>query len=358
MIQNSLFISIQQQCDNFRVNPSEEAQPRTRLIAIDMDGTLLGTDGKVSARNLAAIRAASDSGIEVVIATGRRHSYAMRVLRGLDLREESVLVSSNGAVVRTIGARLIGRTFLPHETAMWLCEHLDEFRNAMVITFDMVQPDGDDALGALVVEELEDLHSSIGKWMTANAPYIEHVVPIEEAILRRELEGQAPIQMMLCGRVERMRRAEARLLEHPEVFAVGVTPPERINAARVTLSRTEYPERDLSLVDILPAGCSKGAALLQLGAKDGIQPAEMMAIGDNWNDLSMLEIAGRAVLMENAPEDLKELAQARGWTIGGHHLQDGVAEAIEALLSMQSGVTQTTHLEEPEEPLLSGSLKR
>jgi len=62
--------------------------------------------------------------------------------------------------------------------------------------------------------------------------------------------------------------------------------------------------------------------------------------------------------MENAPEDLKELAQARGWTIGGHHLQDGVAEAIEALLSMQSGVTQTTHLEEPEEPLLSGSLKR
>jgi hypothetical protein len=163
--------------------------------------------------------------------------------------------------------------------------------------------------------------------MTANAPYIQRVVPIERA-----LEGDAPIQMMLCGTVERMRRAEDRLLEHPGVSAVGITPEASRPGVQVALSRTEYPARDLSIVDILPAGCSKGAALLRLAKSWGVRPEEMMAIGDNWNDVSMLEVAGRAMLMENAPEDLKTVAVERGWMIGGHHDADGVAEAIEAAL--------------------------
>ncbi|WP_184214295.1 Cof-type HAD-IIB family hydrolase [Granulicella aggregans] len=305
------------------------------MIAIDVDGTLLGAEGKVSARNKAALQAANEAGIHVVIATGRRHSYAMKVLRSLNLHGEQALVSSNGAVTRTVGARLIDRTFLTLPTSLWLCEHLAEFRNALVVTFDMVQPDGEDARGSLVVEELADLHGSIGKWMEANSPYIEQSVPIEDALLRANAAGNAPIQMMVCGTIERMRRAEARLLEHPGVFSAGVSAPELLEDAEVALSRTEYPERDLSLLDILPAGCSKGVALLRLAASLGIEANEMMAIGDNWNDLSMLEIAGWPVLMGNAPEDLKEMARARGWTIGAHHLEDGVADAIDEVLSLQ-----------------------
>jgi HAD superfamily hydrolase (TIGR01484 family) len=305
------------------------------MIAIDVDGTLLGAEGKVSARNRAALQAANEAGIHVVIATGRRHSYAMKVLRSLDLHSEQALVSSNGAVTRTVGATLIDRTFLPLETSLWLCRQLDEFRNALVVTFDMVQPDGEDARGALVVEELEDLHGSIGKWMEANAAYIEQAMPIENVLKREDEKGNAPIQMMVCGRIERMRRAEARLLEDSRVFMAEVSSPELRADAKVTLSRTEYPDRDLSLLDILPAGCSKGVALLRLAASLGIEADEMMAIGDNWNDLSMLEIAGWPVLMENAPEDLKEMARARGWAIGGHHLEDGVADAIDEVLSLQ-----------------------
>jgi HAD superfamily hydrolase (TIGR01484 family) len=209
-----------------------------RMIAVDMDGTLLGADGRVSPRNLAAMKAAERAGIEVVVATGRRHCYAMRVLRELGLREENALISSNGAVTRTIGAKLLERTLLPVDTARWLCGHVEEFRNALVITFDKVGPDGEDARGALVVEHLDVLTASIGKWMAANEPYIAHVAPIERA-----LETEAPIQMMLCGTVERMRRAEARLLEHPGVSAVGVTPQERAAGAEVALHRTEYAER-------------------------------------------------------------------------------------------------------------------
>ena len=295
-----------------------------------MDGTLLGADGKVSERNLAAMHAAEAAGIEVVVATGRRHCYAMRQLRGLGLAEKNALISSNGAVTRTIGAQLMERTLMPQATSEWLCGHLEEFRNALVITFDKVGPDGEDARGALVVEHLDELHASIEKWMIANEPYIAHIVPIEDA-----LQGDEPIQMMLCGTVERMRRAEARMLESPRVAALGV--PHVENAGiEITLARTEYPGRDLSIVDILPAGCGKGPALLRLAAARGVSAEEILAIGDNWNDLSMLEVAGRALVMDNAPEELKSIAAERGWAIGSRHDQDGVAEAIEAALAQLS----------------------
>ncbi len=295
------------------------------MIAVDMDGTLLGEGGRVSERNLDAIRAAERAGIEVVVATGRRHSYAMKLLRGLGVREEGVLVSSNGTVTRQIGSELLHRTHMAQATASWLIAQVGEFRNALVVTFDTVRADGDDTHGALVVEELDELHGSIGKWMVANAAYISRVTPIERA-----LEMGDPIQMMLCGTVERMRRAEARLMEDARVQGVGQ--PNRAGV-EIVLNRTEYPDRDLSILDILPAGCSKGAALLRLADRWGMDAGEIMAIGDNWNDLSMLEVAGWPVLMGNAPEDLMSMAAMRDWRVTGRNDEDGVAQAIEWALA-------------------------
>ena len=298
-----------------------------RMIAIDLDGTLLGAEGKVGARNIAALHTAENAGITVVIATGRRHSYALKVVSEIGLADTTLLVSSNGAVARTFGSALIERAHMEPEAAHWLCGHLGEFRNALVITFDKVGSDGRDQRGALVVEELADLHSSIGKWMEANEPYIARVSPIEGCLEG----GDLPIQMMVCGTVERMRRAEARMLEHAWVSAVG----EHLSGARISLNRTEYPERDLSIVDILPAGASKGAALSRLAAARGIHVSEIMAIGDNWNDVSMLSMAGHPVLMGNAPDDLKAMAATAGWRLTGHHLENGVADVIEAQMVAQ-----------------------
>lgn len=303
-------------------NPARSIAP-VRIIAVDLDGTLLDDTARVSPRAFAAITAAERAGIHFIVATGRRHSYAMRVLRDLALRPETVLVTSNGAVVRTFGAAPVDAT-LTLSTARWLIEYLAEYRNALVLTFDRVGPDGDDIRGALVVEELEDLHNSIARWMEANEPYIARVQPLERA-----LEGEPPIQMMICGTIGRMRRAEAHLLRDGRVAAVGRTGSNP--AAEVQLARTEYPDRDLSIVDILPAGCSKGAALLRLAARYGIEPASIMAIGDNWNDLSMLEIAGHPVLMSNAPSDIMEIAVERGWQIAPPNTENGVARIIEAL---------------------------
>jgi hypothetical protein len=323
-----------------------------------MDGTLLGDSGQVSARNLAALLAAHSAGVEVVVATGRRHAYAMRVLRPLELPPACALISSNGAVTRTLGSitasiptELIARTHLSTETALWLCAHLGEYRDALVLTFDTVSADGpnhgDDTRGALVVEHLENLQQSIARWMEANAAYIAYVNPIEDALahvdpIELALQPQSPtpanppIQAMLCGPVERMRAAEAHLLLDPRVVAVGHTDDAVEPRHQIALHRTEYPARDLSILDILPAGCSKGAALLSYAGSRGIDASEILAIGDNWNDVSMLQVAGTAVLMGNAPDDLKALARERGWHIGPANRDDGVALAIESTLGIEA----------------------
>ena len=290
-----------------------------------MDGTLLGTNGRVSTRNAAALHEAEAAGIEIVIATGRRHCYAMHILRDLKLHHANALVSSNGTVIRTIGAELLYRDHMPLSTARWLCEHVAGYRSGLVITFDTVGEDGEDTRGAMVVEDPDELHGNIAAWMKFNEPYIAHVKPLEDA-----LNGEPPIQMMICGPVDRMREAEALLNAHPLVTPVGV---ETVAGAEITLHRTEYPGRDLCILDILPAGCSKASALQHLAELRGISMQEVLAIGDNWNDLPMLEAAGQAVLMSNAPNELKELALARAWTVGLSNDEDGVAVAIEQVLA-------------------------
>jgi len=297
-----------------------------RLIAIDLDGTLLNSSGHVSPRNLAALKLAESFGIEVVISTGRRHSFAMHVLRDLNLHPTSAVVSSNGTVVRTIGSELIHCTHLPLSTARWLCSHLNDYRNTLVLTFDLTGPDGDDSRGALIVQHLDELHSSIGRWMRANQPYIQHVTRIEDAL---QPGANPPIQMMLCGPIDRMRQAEALLSQHPLVTPVG---EHETPQAEVALHRTTYPETDLTLLDILPAGCSKASALEHLAKLRGITSADILAIGDNWNDVAMLRLAGHAALMSNAPDDLKALASASGWIVVPSNDEDGVAVAIESVL--------------------------
>lgn len=305
-----------------------------KLIAIDMDGTLLGSNGRVSPRNLAALHEAEAAGVEIVIATGRRHGYAMKVLRELGMRATNALVTSNGTVTRTLGAVLLHRHHMPLATARWLCSHAADFRSTLVFTFDTLDAEGHDNPGALVVEQTSELHGSIGRWMEANAPFIRTVDALEDALQPDAPQG-TPIQAMLCGTVARMRAAEARLLEHPGVIAVGSSGIGQ-PCAELTLHRTEYPDRDLSILDILPAGCSKASALARLAAARGIDASQILAIGDNWNDLPMLAYAGQAVVMANAPTDFQDHARREGWTVGLTNDEDGVAYAIETALCSSS----------------------
>jgi Cof subfamily protein (haloacid dehalogenase superfamily) len=293
------------------VSPARsDSRPPVRMIAIDIDGTLMPSTGVVmSRRNQEALRRAEAAGIEIVIATGRRHAYAMPLLRQAGLRPETVIISSNGTVTRTFSGDSIDRWLLPSHTARELCGFLRQFGGTTVFTFDR---SGDHEL---VIESLHQLHERIAAWVEANRAFLKEVVPLERAFDG----GESPVQGMVCGTVSEMRLAE-----------------ERLNASKfaglVELHRTEYAHRNLSILDILPPGVSKGTALERLAARRGIGTEEIVAIGDNYNDETMLEHAGRGVLMGNAPDELLEVAAEKGWHITGTNDEDGVALAIEAIL--------------------------
>jgi Cof subfamily protein (haloacid dehalogenase superfamily) len=284
--------------------------PPIRLVAIDMDGTLLPTFGKgLSERTTRALKAAQDAGITVAIATGRRTAYTVPLLEGLDLRADTPLITSNGAVIRTLGGEAIDRCHMEARVARGLCGLLREF-GAVVFTFDRV------GRGDLVLENLEQAHGRISLWIEANHNAIEVVNPLEDALP----DGEDPIQGMVTGTLGRMREAEKALKASRWSADCGCV-------------CTEYPARDLSILDLLPPGVSKGSALERLAARLGVDRKETMAIGDNWNDVDMLEWAGQAVMMGNAAQELRTMAKMRGWKQAPPNDQDGVAVVLEAALA-------------------------
>ncbi|HVT99648.1 MAG TPA: HAD family hydrolase [Acidobacteriaceae bacterium] len=281
-----------------------------RMIVVDIDGTLLGSpNSAISERNCRALCEAQTAGIDIVIATGRRQAYAEPLLSPIGLNPDTVCITSNGTVTRTLAGRRIDRFLLPVETALALCPALRPL-GTTVFTFDHDGP------GELVLESVEALEGRVSMWVEANRPWIREVRPLERAFDT----GQAPVQSMVCGPVEDMRRAEEWLVESDL-------------SASIELHRTEYPSRDLTILDILPPGCSKGAALRRLAKQRELGPEEVMAIGDNWNDLEMLEFAGRPVVVTNGAPDLVELARRRKWEIAPSADEDGVGQVIGELLA-------------------------
>jgi hydroxymethylpyrimidine pyrophosphatase-like HAD family hydrolase len=130
---------------------------------------------------------------------------------------------------------------------------------------------------------------------------------------------------MVTGGIERMKAAE-KMLKASEW---------QVHCECV---RTEYPARDLSILDLLPPGVSKGWALERLAQRLGIGRKETMAIGDNWNDVEMLEWAAQGVMMGNAAAELRTMAKMRGWKQAPPNDEDGVAVVLERLVTKQKPV--------------------
>ena len=275
-----------------------------RLIAIDIDGTLLNPEFKISETDLATLRRVHAQGIEIILVTGRRHTFALPIAQqlGFDLW----LISSNGAVTRSLAGETFHRDLLPEATCRELVRVMQEFRGQTVLTFDGNDLHGD-ATGTIVLERLDHLEGSIQRWLEKNMQYIKFVVPIEDALTCD------PVQAMFCGPVAHMQRVL-------QVLGSCGLP--------ITVLRTEYPGRDLSIVDVLNAGCSKGHALERWANYRGISREQVMAVGDNYNDIEMLAFAGHPFIMGNASEELR----ARGWTLTRSNAESGVAAAIEHAL--------------------------
>jgi len=301
-------------CSVLPISLPEALPSPVRLVAVDMDGTLLPDfSAIVSERNQRALKAAQQAGIVVAIATGRRQAFTAPLLQNVGLRADTPMITSNGAVTRSFSGERIDSERLDPAVARELCEVLRGV-GLLVFTLDKNTPPD------LIVENLVAVKGRLAKWVESNRHAIVEINPIESA-LGDEVEI---IQGMATGTIAQMEEAQL-LLSQSAV------------ADQFDVVRTAYPGHDLTILDLLPKGVSKSSALERLAKRLGIPQQETMAIGDNWNDESMLDWAGVGVLMGNATPELLAMAPERGWLVGPTNSEDGVATMLEmAIASLDS----------------------
>lgn len=308
--------------------------PNYDLIAIDLDGTLLCTRGRVSDVNKAAIRRALTAGVDVCICTGRglnecKH-YAAQV--GLD----GPLVVAGGAIVSDAAS---GRTLHRFPMRLDLVERLVASMNAhghaalvlkdpASITESGLTP-GHDYL--IVSPDGENAIDPISRWWFKTHDIRYHVVPS----LDHDEHPELTVRVGVCGTRQRTRAAAAELRE---TFSGDVTfhhfhavvPAEAAAHAATSTGRHIDDESDQILIlEAFDKSVSKWSAICWLADHRDIDPARVAAIGNDINDVAMLEGAACGVAVANAVPEAREAADR-------HTLDndaDGVAHAIDRILA-------------------------
>lgn len=272
-----------------------------RVIAVDLDGTLLNSNLEISQANRQALAAASERGIRIVIITGRRYHSARPLLDSLSF--PVTLVTSNGAIIRTLSGDLLHHNFLPREIAVLALEAAIDYRPYAVAIFD------NPGRGQVMMQQNASPEGPL-RWYLKTAPdYLLQVADLPAAL------PADPIQVMFGGAPAFLEPLE-HLLRSSNV------------GKHVHLTWTKYFERDISLLDVMNLGCSKASGLQWLLTQMGCNASEVMAVGDNYNDLEMLQMAGHPVIMGNCSPGLA----GDGWHVTHSNDQDGVAAAIHTLV--------------------------
>ncbi len=270
-----------------------------KLIAIDIDGTLLDSRWRLPEANRRAIAQAIERGIEVALVTGRRFDFARPIAE--QLPSPLTLIVNNGALIKSRDGTTHLRHLLPRHVARQVLAATPQFHEGAAVVFDRPREN------QVIFEQIDWEDPARKSYFERNREFIAQVSPLESCL------SEDPIQVMYSGAVERMREAAACLRAVPW-------------AGEFALAVTEYEARDFGLVDVIHPACSKGAALAEWAGVRGFAREEVMAIGDNLNDREMLEFAGVPIVMGNSVPGLKAL----GWRETLTNDQGGVAAAIEA----------------------------
>jgi Cof subfamily protein (haloacid dehalogenase superfamily) len=268
-----------------------------KLIGIDVDGTLLDSRGQLPPDNLSAIQQAVARGIHIAIVTGRSFFFALPAVAPLP--DPLTLVVHNGAIARTRSGETLMRRLMPREVALDVLAATSPWRDSAVVIFD--RP----LAGQMIYDRLDWEHPHRSKFRDRNREIIEQVESLENAIT------EDPIQLAYNGSVAEMRGIMASLASLS-------------SASSLAVSLTEYANRDFSLVDVCAAGTTKATGLAAVASWLGIDQAEVMAVGDNFNDRDMLAWAGVGVVMGNAVTALQEA----GFERTGNNDECGLAQAI------------------------------
>ncbi len=269
-----------------------------RLIALDLDGTLVNSRWEISEKDLEALAAASERGIQVVVVTGRRPRAAAPYVAKIPC--PVTIITSNGALVRTTTGEVAYRNFLCREVALKVLGIVHEYRPYTVVIFDLP------ARGQVTMEDCAIPEGPLGWYLKTNLDHLLLVPDLTAAV------KSDPVQIMIGGPPARIEGAEALLRQSDA-------------GPCVQLTWTKYPDRNIAIFDIMNQECTKGRALRFWATQCGIPASEVMAIGDNFNDLEMLEFAGLPVVMGNHIHGLHR----PGWAVTSCCDDSGVASAIE-----------------------------
>ena len=157
----------------------------------------------------------------------------------------------------------------------------------------------------MITEGISESNKSLMRYVTK---YLDSVIKVPDLV---EFVQEPPIQIMFSG--------------HCAQLDIFISKLQAAMGERICIIQTRYPQYDLTIVDAVSFEASKGDSLARIAARAGIAREEVMAVGDNHNDLTMLHYAGLGVVMANAEDELKEL----GFALTSSNEEDGVAEAIE-----------------------------
>jgi Cof subfamily protein (haloacid dehalogenase superfamily) len=270
-----------------------------RLIALDIDGTLLDDRAQLPEVNRKAVADAVVRGIEVALVTGRRYDFAMPIARQFPC--PLTMIVNNGAMVKSSAGVTHLRHLLPRDVALRVLEATHEFSDLASVCFDRPRE------SQLIFERIAWDDPVRCGYLERNREFIAEVSPLSASLTEN------PVQIMFTGTVARMREVESVLAQLPF-------------SSEYSLALTLYDRSDFGLVDVISPGCSKGSTLAEWVTLRGWSREDVMAIGDNLNDMEMLEYAGLPVVMGNSVPELKSL----GWHETLSNDQGGVAAAIEA----------------------------
>ncbi len=274
-------------------------KPTCRLIAVDIDGTLLDTNGRITARVHEALARAAAAGVTVVLATGRRYRTSRQI--ALEAGLDTYVLCQHGTHIRRMSDNeLVWSATLESATARGLVEVMREEGHEPRIFFDGYERE----LDFVVVAAGDKPKDMFGYTGTAWRAVKEFYHPAGLGIT--EVASFGARESLVSARDEMERRFDGSVSVHI------INPP-----------REWY-----WCLEAISVKAGKGNALLALAERLGIAQEETAAVGDDVNDIDMIEKAGVGIAMGNAPDAIKELADI----VVADNRHDGLAEAVERLV--------------------------
>ena len=298
-------------------NIEKRSEITLRIIATDMDGTLLNEYGRVSSENAEAIRKAQAAGIEVVVVTGRPYTNAVLPLEKAGL--SCPIISLNGAEWRDRQGEILKRIPLEKE----ICKKIQAVCEEEDVYFEYFTNNG------VISKSPQDRFVQLMTKLNADKyPEID-LETLKEIVSQRSKER---FKHENCQQVENLDPLyEDEKIVIYKMFVLSANPEqlERMKQQLKKESRLTITSSESGNIEFNHPDAQKGMTLKLYADSKGISMQDVMALGDNYNDLSMLQMVGRGVAMGNAVDDIKKVCRYET----DSNVEHGVARAIEEMLS-------------------------